>query len=133
MRWKFLTLMVILMVLMNSMSLKCIWKTCENKNWLGSYTTTIQSHGHYLRWMIIDLSTFLKTRLCNCIICHSDTIIPKILAMHTRCNKGLIAYHKSNDITTMRKHIEFEYSTLLKKLVRRCNKCCSKISTQSWA
>jgi hypothetical protein len=53
----------------------------------------------------------------QCIICHNDTTIPKILAMHTRCNKGFIAYHKSNGITTMRKHIEFEHSALLKKLL----------------
>ncbi len=51
------------------------------------------------------------------IICHNDTTIPKILAMDTRYKKGLIAYHKSNGITTMKKHIELEHYVLLKKLL----------------
>jgi hypothetical protein len=37
--------------------------------------------------------------------------------MHTRCNKDLIAYRKSNGITTMKKHIKFEHFSLLKNLL----------------
>jgi hypothetical protein len=35
--------------------------------------------------------------------------------------KRTLAYHKSNGITTMKKHIEFEENTLLKKYVERIN------------
>jgi hypothetical protein len=38
---------------------------------------------------------------------------PKVLAMHTRCKKGLIAYHKFNGITVMKKHVEHDHVTLL--------------------
>ncbi len=31
--------------------------------------------------------------------------------------KGLIAYHKFNGITTMKKHVEFDHFTLLQKLL----------------
>jgi len=37
--------------------------------------------------------------------------------MHTRCRKGSIAYHKSNGITTMKKHVEYDHFTLLQKLL----------------
>jgi hypothetical protein len=56
-------IMVMLMVLMNNMLLKHTWKTCKNRDRLGSCTITIQSHGHSSRQMIINLSTFLKTKL----------------------------------------------------------------------
>jgi hypothetical protein len=38
-----------------------------------------------------------------CVICHHDFIGPEILAMHIKCNKRLITYHKNNGITTMKK------------------------------
>jgi len=41
-------MMVMVMVLMNNM-LKHTWKACGNKEWLGSRTITIQSHGHFSR------------------------------------------------------------------------------------
>ncbi len=41
-----------------------------------------------------------------------------ILAMHTRCRKGLIAYQKSNGVTTIAKHVEFDHFDLLKKLLK---------------
>jgi len=44
-RWGF----HLLMVLMNIMLLKQTWKTCGNRDRLGSRITTIQSHGHSLR------------------------------------------------------------------------------------
>jgi hypothetical protein len=43
---EFQLMMVMLMVLMNNMLLKHTWRTCGNRNWLGSYIITIQSHGH---------------------------------------------------------------------------------------
>jgi hypothetical protein len=33
----------------DSMSLKCTWRTCGNKYWLGNYIIAIQSHGHSLK------------------------------------------------------------------------------------
>jgi len=53
----------------------------------------------------------------RCFICHNDVIGLEILAMGTRCKKGLITYHKFNGITTMKKHVESNHLALLKKLV----------------
>jgi hypothetical protein len=47
-----------------------------------------------------------QNQIMLCIICHNITTLPKMLAMHTKCRKGLIAYHKSNGITLMKKHVE---------------------------
>ncbi len=42
----------------------------------------------------------------------------KILVMHTKCKKRLITYHKTNGITTMKKHAEVDHcNTLMKKLI----------------
>jgi hypothetical protein len=49
------------------------------------------------------------------IIYHNDIALLEILAMHAKCRKGLITYHKFNGITTMKKHIEFDHFALLKK------------------
>ncbi len=54
----------------------------------------------------------------KCIIYHNDISPPKILAMCTRCKKGLIAYHKSNGITTMKKDVDFDHFILLKNLLK---------------
>jgi hypothetical protein len=35
-----------------------------------------------------------QNQIMKCIISHSDTTPPKIVAMCKRCKKGLIAYHK---------------------------------------
>jgi hypothetical protein len=53
----------------------------------------------------------------RCIVYHNDVAPPKILAMCTKCRKGLIAYHKFNGITTMKKHVDFDHFILLKKLL----------------
>jgi hypothetical protein len=53
----------------------------------------------------------------RCIIFHSETIIPEILAMRIKCRKGFIAYHKYNGITTMKKHVESNHFILLQKLL----------------
>jgi hypothetical protein len=51
----------------------------------------------------------------RCIVCHNNVVGFEILALHTRLQKGFIAYHKSNDIITMKKHVKFEHNTLIKK------------------
>jgi hypothetical protein len=53
----------------------------------------------------------------KCIIYHNETTPPEILAIHIRCKKGLIAYHKFNSITTMKKYVESYQSTLLEILL----------------
>jgi hypothetical protein len=37
-----------------------------------------------------------------------------MLAMHTKCRKGLNTYHKFNGIMTMKKHVEYDHFALLK-------------------
>ncbi len=38
-----------------------------------------------------------------------------------RCNKGLIAYYKSNGITNTKKYVNFNHYPLLKKLLKDAN------------
>jgi hypothetical protein len=63
---------------------------------------------------LVDLS---QNQIMRRIIYHNDIAPLKILAMCTRCKKGLIAYHEYNGITTMKKHVDFDHSILLKKLL----------------
>jgi hypothetical protein len=37
----------------------------------------------------------------------------EILALHTRCYKGLLIYNKVHGISTMMKHVELERASLL--------------------
>jgi hypothetical protein len=37
-----------------------------------------------------------QNQITRCIICHNNATPPIILAMHIRCRKGVIAYHKFN-------------------------------------
>jgi hypothetical protein len=53
----------------------------------------------------------------RCSIFQSDVVPFEILAMHTKCKKGFITYYKSNGITTMKKHVDFDHFALLKKLL----------------
>jgi hypothetical protein len=55
--------------------------------------------------------------------------LPEILAVHTRCRKGLMAYHKFNGITMMKKHVEFNHFTLLKMFLKNV---AIEIPTWSW-
>jgi len=55
-----------------------------------------------------------------CIICHNETIGLEVLVVHIRC-KGLIAYHKSNGIIAMKKHVDIEHGALLKRYVEEVN------------
>jgi hypothetical protein len=58
-----------------------------------------------------------ENQIMRCIICHSETNLPKILAMCIRRKKGFIAYHKFNGIQAMKNHVESDHSTLLQKLL----------------
>jgi hypothetical protein len=48
----------------------------------------------------------------RCIIYHNNTIALEILSI-IKFRKGLIAYHKSNGITIMHIHVEFDHFALL--------------------
>jgi hypothetical protein len=56
-----------------------------------------------------------------CIICHNETIGLEVLVVHIRCCKGFIAYHKSNGIIAMKKHVDIEHGALLKRYVKKIN------------
>lgn len=60
-----------------------------------------------------------KNQIMKCIIFHNKTNALEILAMHTRCKKGFIAYHKYNGTTTMKK--------LLNLAILFCYNNCWKI------
>jgi hypothetical protein len=57
-------------------------------------------------------------QIMGCIFYHVDFVDLEILAMHTRCRKGLITYHKTNDITTMKKHVDANHFALMRKLAK---------------
>jgi hypothetical protein len=59
---------------------------------------------------------------------HNDITFLEILAMHTKCGSGLIVYHKNNGITTMKKHVEFNHSTLLKILLEEATNLAPRSS-----
>jgi hypothetical protein len=48
-------------------------------------------------------------QIMKCIICHNNYVGHEILAMHTKCKKKMITYHKINGITTMRKHVDVDH------------------------
>jgi len=48
---------------------------------------------------------FTQNQIMQSIVCHHQIVNLEILALHTRSQKGFIAYHKSNGITVMKKHI----------------------------
>ncbi len=50
-----------------------------------------------------------------CIVCHNNVVGLEILALRTKLQKGLSAYHKSNGIIAMKNHVELEHNTLIKK------------------
>jgi len=63
----------------------------------------------------------------RCFICHDDVIGLEILAMHTKCRKRLIAYHKFNGIIAMTKHVESNHFALLKQMVKDPNIASTKV------
>jgi hypothetical protein len=62
----------------------------------------------------MDLS---QKRIMRCIICYNDVAPLEILTLHIRLKKNYITYHKFNGITIMKKHVNFDHSTLLKRLL----------------
>jgi hypothetical protein len=58
----------------------------------------------------------------HCNICHHQIVGPEILALQIISQERFIAYHKSNVIIAMKKHIEMEHSNLLKRYVEKINK-----------
>jgi hypothetical protein len=54
-----------------------------------------------------------------CIICHNNVVGLEMLALCTKLQKGFIVYHKSNGITTMKKHVKLEHETLFKKFHKK--------------
>jgi len=54
-----------------------------------------------------------------CIICHSNVVGLEIFALCTKLRKGLIVYHKSNGITSMKKHVDLEDNTLIKMFCQK--------------
>jgi hypothetical protein len=49
-----------------------------------------------------------------CVVYHRKKIGLEILALCTRCRKGLIAYNKSNGILAMTKHVEQDHASLFR-------------------
>ncbi len=47
-----------------------------------------------------------QSQVMRCIVWQSGMVGPNILALHTRCHKGFIMYHKVNFISTMKKQME---------------------------
>jgi hypothetical protein len=64
---------------------------------------------------LVDLD---HNQIMGCIFCHVDFVDLEILAMHTRCRKGFITYHKTNGITTMKKHVDADHFALMRKLAK---------------
>jgi hypothetical protein len=57
------------------------------------------------------------------IVCHNETIGPKILALCVKCFKSFIAYYKVNDIWTMKKHVEQDHDVLFKRNIKKVHAC----------
>ncbi len=72
-------------------SLKCTWKIYNNKDFFGSHTPTLHLKVNNNQPMDLDHNQIMRY-----IFCHVDFVDLKILAMHTKCMKGLIAYQKTN-------------------------------------
>jgi len=81
-----------------------VWKphSCNSITWTSYQVNNNQP---------IDLTQ--NQTMCF-IVYHHQIVGPKILALHIRTQKVLIAYHKSNGITIMKKHIEVEHNNFLK-------------------
>jgi len=94
--------------------LENLWK--QRSTWKLNYHNSIT-------WAFFEVNdnqliNLSENKIMRCIICHSEITPFEILAMHTRCRKCFIAYDKSNGITTMKKHVEYDHSTLLQKLLK---------------
>lgn len=102
-------------------SLKCMWNTCENKGLCGSHNYCT-SFTWAFRKVNNNQSMDLEHNLImKCILCHNDYVDIKILTMHTKFWKGLIACHKTNGITTMNKRLDVDHFAFVKKLTKDPN------------
>jgi hypothetical protein len=63
----------------------------------------------------IDLS---QNQIMWCIVYHNDVMGFEVLVLHITLWKALIVYHKSNDVPTMKKHVEIESKTPLKNSLK---------------
>lgn len=91
-------------------------------------TTTWKPHYHTTStWAFFQLNNnqvvdLIQNQIIWSIICHNETIGPKILTELIRCQKWFIACHKSNGVTTMKNHVELKHSVLLKRYGEKVNK-----------
>jgi hypothetical protein len=94
---------------------------------LSKQCATWKPHNHNLvTWVFYQINNnqhidFTQNQIMHCIICHQQIIGPKIVAINITSRKRFIAYHKSNAITAMKKHIEMEHNNLLKRYVEKIN------------
>jgi len=65
----------------------------------------------------------IQNQIIQHIIYHNKIVVLQILALHTRCWKGLLAYVESNAIIGMTKHVELEHNALFKRYVEKVNNC----------
>jgi len=98
------------------MHLEILWK--QSFLWKPHYRTS-------LTWAFLKVNSSQSMDLehnqfMRCIVYHSDSISPKILAMCTKCRKGWL-HNMSNGIITMTKHVEGEHSPLMKRFVEDLN------------
>ena len=68
-------------------------------------------------------------QVMRCVICHNATVGPAILALRTRCRKGLITYFKANGIIAMKKHVEVEHFISSKRYAKEI---CSQVRSPSY-
>ncbi len=108
--------MYILLLLMNILLLWCTCKAYGKKEQHGNHIIVI-CLGFFLRWTITSLWTFFKIKSCV-------ALFVIISQLHLKCwpctpnVHGLIAYHKSNEITTMKKHVEYDHFAVLKMFLK---------------
>ncbi len=69
---------------------------------------------------LVDL---IQNQIVQHIIYHNKIVVLEILALHTRCWKGLLAYVESDGIIAMKKHVELEHNGLFKRYVEKVNNC----------
>jgi hypothetical protein len=93
---------------------------------------SLEPHYHNsLKWVSFKVNNnqlveIFQNQIMKCIICQNDIVPLEILAMHTICRKGLIAYHKFNGIITMKKHVNSNHFILLKKLLEDATNIASR-------
>jgi hypothetical protein len=103
-----------MLVLMNHMSLKCIYKICKEKKSILKLHYCNSLTWAFLKVNINQHIDFFQNQILRFSIVHSDVVPFETLPMHTRCKKCFITYYKSNGITNMKKHVDIDCFALLK-------------------